>query len=88
MTKMGSNNARHVLALSVLFLFYIIFFVYMYLPVGYGFMWGTVSPTCMRIPSKPVNLPRGLLNPCQSLHTLNCHATKKKGRCVVWALGE
>ena len=34
---------------------------------GYGFHWGISSPTRTPIPTKPVNLPQGILYPCHSL---------------------
>jgi hypothetical protein len=38
-----------------------------YPPMGYGFLWGTISPTRTPTPAKPVVLPRGFRYPCQSL---------------------
>ena len=34
---------------------------------GYGFCWGTNTPTCTPTPAKPVNLPQGFPYPWQSL---------------------
>jgi hypothetical protein len=73
MTKTGPNDTSCVVWAHFrhYFLFFYVKFIPIHIPayplVGYGFMWGTVSPTHTPTPRKPAVLPRGFRYPRQSL---------------------